>query len=74
MHAKIDEELCSGHGRCHVLAGSVYRLDSNGYNADRGKTIEVAPGLEPMARKGAKMCPERAIKIIEDVSETPTGG
>jgi ferredoxin len=66
VRVKIDQELCSGHGRCQVLAGRVYKLDSDGYNADRGKTLEIPPDLEPEARKGAKLCPERAITILAD--------
>lgn len=65
MKVKIDATLCSGHGRCAKLAPDVYRLDDNGYNADRGKTLEIDPALESAARKGAKLCPERAITILE---------
>lgn len=66
MKAKIDADLCSGHTRCWVVANDVYSLDNNGYNADRGKTIEIVPGKEAAARLGAERCPERAITIIED--------
>lgn len=66
MRVKIDQELCTGHGRCQVLAGRVYKLDSNGYNIDRGKTLEIPTGLEAEAREGAKLCPERAITILAD--------
>jgi ferredoxin len=65
MRVKIDAALCSGHGRCAKFAPDVYKLDDNGYNTDRGKTLEVAPELEASARKGAKLCPERAITIVE---------
>ena len=65
MKVQIDATLCSGHGRCAKLAPDVYRLDDNGYNADRGKTLEIDPALEAAARKGAKLCPERAITILE---------
>jgi ferredoxin len=66
MKAKIDGELCSGHGRCCAVAPDFYRLDDNGYNADRGKTIDVPAALQAAARLGAARCPERAIRIIED--------
>jgi ferredoxin len=69
MRVKIDQDLCSGHGRCQVVAGQVYKLDSNGYNADRGKTLEIPAALEAVARKGAKLCPERAITIVEAILE-----
>jgi ferredoxin len=66
MKAKIDGELCTGHGRCCAVAPEFYRLDDNGYNADRGKTIDVPAALQAAARLGAARCPERAIRIIED--------
>jgi ferredoxin len=66
MKAKIDGELCTGHGRCCAVAPDFYRLDDNGYNADRGKTMDVPAALQAAARLGAARCPERAIRIIED--------
>jgi ferredoxin len=66
MKIKIDETKCSGHGRCFVLAPEVYRLDDEGYNADRGTTIEVPPDLEKKAMIGVKNCPEAAIIPVED--------
>jgi ferredoxin len=66
MKVKIDGELCTGHGRCCAVAPQFYRLDDNGYNAERGKTLEVPPELQAAARLGAKKCPERAISVLED--------
>jgi ferredoxin len=66
MKVKIDADLCTGHGRCWVVAPEFYKLDDNGYNAERGKTIVVPVVLEAAARHGAEKCPERAITIIED--------
>jgi ferredoxin len=65
MKIKIDHALCSGHGRCWEYAREVYDLDDNGYNKDRGKTLDVPPGKEEAARLGAANCPEQAIQIIE---------
>jgi ferredoxin len=65
MKVKIDGELCTGHGRCGVVAPQFYKLDDNGYNAERGKTLPVPPELEAAATLGAKRCPERAITIVE---------
>ena len=65
MKVKIDGELCSGHGRCMVVAEQVYKLDDLGYAASRGKVIDIAPEFEAAARLGAEKCPERAITIIE---------
>jgi ferredoxin len=66
MKVKIDVDLCTGHGRCAVVAQQFYKLDDNGYNADRGKTLDVPAALEAAARLGSKKCPERAITIIEE--------
>jgi ferredoxin len=66
MKVKIDGDLCTGHGRCSAVAEQFYKLDDNGYNADRGKTVDVPAGLEAAARLGSKKCPERAITIVEE--------
>lgn len=63
MQARIDEQLCSGHARCRVIAKRVFRLDESGYNADRGHTIDVPAGEEEAARRAAVQCPEGAITL-----------
>lgn len=65
MKVEIDGELCSGHGRCFILAEDVYRLDDEGYNADRGTVIDVPPGHEASAGVGMRSCPEAAISLVE---------
>jgi ferredoxin len=65
MRMRIDGENCSGHGRCAKYAPNVFRLDDDGYNADRGSEIDVPPGEEAAAQMGMKACPERAITIVE---------
>jgi ferredoxin len=59
----VDQQLCTGHARCNVLAPEVYPLDDNGYCAVT--ELEVPAGLEAQARTGAAGCPERAITIEE---------
>jgi ferredoxin len=64
---KVDEGLCSGHGRCHTAASDVYELDYEGYNSLRGKgLIDVSPGQEDAALSGQMACPEAAIELIGD--------
>jgi len=63
MKARIDGELCTGHGRCANYAKLLFPLDSNGYNANRGKVIEVPPELEKAAEVAAANCPEGAITL-----------
>ncbi|WP_298221968.1 ferredoxin [Acidocella sp.] len=65
MKVKINKDLCSGHGRCWIVASEFYELDNNGYNAKAGQTVEVPTHLEQAARLGAEKCPERAITIEE---------
>jgi len=31
MRIKVDEELCTGHGRCYALAPDVYAPDDRGH-------------------------------------------
>ena len=63
MRVKVDDELCTGHGRCYALAPEVYAAD------DRGHCViltEVVPlELEAAARSGEANCPERAITLEE---------
>ncbi|MFT4826230.1 MAG: ferredoxin [Halioglobus sp.] len=66
MKIKVDENLCTGHGRCQVYASEVYDLDDNGYSTLMGKTVDVKPENEDAARLGVANCPEQAIKIIEE--------
>jgi ferredoxin len=66
MKVRIDADLCTGHGRCYAVAPEFYKLDDNGYNADRGKTLDVPKGLETAAKLGARKCPERAIVVAEE--------
>ena len=65
MRVKIDGEHCTGHGRCAKYAPNVYRLDDDGYNADRGSEIDVPPGEDENAKRGMKSCPEQAITLVE---------
>ena len=62
MNVKVSS-LCSGHGRCYVLAAEVYEADEDGYNKHRDGEFDVPDELEALARKGAASCPERAITI-----------
>jgi ferredoxin len=67
MKVTIDFDRCSGQGRCYVVASEVYQSDSDGFNKDRGCTIEVPPGCEEAALLGAQTCPEKAIDVVNDV-------
>ena len=61
----VDPALCCGHGQCYALAPDVYEACEDGYNAEAGNTVEVAPDQEDAAREGAMACPESAILVLE---------
>lgn len=65
MRIAVSSELCSGHGRCYDVSPDVFVSDDEGYCAQRGSELDVAPALERAARTGAAACPEGAIVIIE---------
>jgi len=65
MKVKIDGENCCGHARCWVTAPEFYKLDESGYAEFRGQTVDVPPGMEAAAKRGATTCPDHCITIIE---------
>jgi len=63
MRVQVDRARCQGHARCWAEVPELYLLDDDGYSAV--DDVEVPPGLEEAARRGADACPERAIAIVE---------
>ena len=66
MTIEADRATCQGHGRCYVLAPEVFSPDKEGYCAERGTTVDVAPGLDESARMAVEACPEWALTIVEE--------
>ena len=64
MKLKVDETLCSGHGRCARYAPAVFPLDDSGFNAAMGQGVTVPVAEEANARNGMRACPERAISMV----------
>ena len=60
---RVNEDACTGHGRCYVLCPEVFREDTAGY-CEIGQP-QVPTPLEGKARTAADNCPERAIHIEE---------
>jgi ferredoxin len=75
MRIRVDPELCSGHARCGDVAPEIYELDDEGYNLLRHEgVVEVPPGQEAAAERGMRVCPERAILVVEEATaEAATG-
>jgi ferredoxin len=61
MKVRVDRSRCSGHALCHSEGPDVYVLDDGGYCAIG--ELEIDPSLEEQARRGALVCPERAITV-----------
>ncbi len=63
MRIEIDDDRCTGHGRCYSLAPDLFDCDERGY----GTVLhpEVPGGLEEQARAAVANCPERAITLGE---------
>jgi ferredoxin len=64
MRIKIDKARCVGNARCWAVAADLYPLDEDGYIAI--EEFEVPEGREELARRGARACPERVVKVIEE--------
>jgi ferredoxin len=67
MKIRVSSDLCCGAQRCVAVAPEVYQL-RHGFNALVGASEDyvVPEGLEAQAARGARACPECAIKVIED--------
>lgn len=63
MKIRINKAACVGHARCAAVAPELFPLDDGGYIAV--EEIDVPPGKEAIARRGARACPERIITIEE---------
>lgn len=70
MRVVVDPTLCTGHARCEAVAGAVYRTDpDDGYLHPLQGAIP--PELEPIALRGARACPERAITVLAGADDGP---
>lgn len=63
MKIRVTDGRCTGHARCAAVAPDVYTLDDDGFLAM--PETEIPADREPIARRGARACPERAIEIVE---------
>jgi ferredoxin len=63
MKIRINKAMCVGNARCAAVAPQLFPLDDDGYISV--EEIEVPAGMEELARRGAKACPERIIVIEE---------
>ena len=64
LKIRIDKAACVGNARCAAVAPELFPLDDNGYI--QVTEIDVPPGQEELARRGARACPERIIVVEDD--------
>jgi len=64
MKLRIDKKNCVGNARCAAISEELFPLDDDGYIAV--EEVDVPPGKEDLARRGARACPERIIEVIDD--------
>jgi ferredoxin len=62
MKIIADRTRCAGHARCAAVSESLFELDDNGYIRITEKIVPA--GLEELARRGVRACPERALKTV----------
>lgn len=67
MKIRIEKASCVGNARCAAVAPQLFPLDDDGYIAV--SEIDVPPGQEQLARRGARACPERIIVVEEDAQD-----
>ena len=63
MKVRVDDAVCTGHGRCYALAPDVFEPDDYGHCVIVLPDGEVPPELEDQARVGQANCPELAISL-----------
>ncbi len=64
MKIRIDKANCVGNARCAAISEELFPLDDEGYIMV--EEVDVPPGMEDLARRGVRACPERIIEIVED--------
>jgi ferredoxin len=64
MKIRINKAACVGNARCAAVSPELFPLNDEGYIAV--EEINVPPGMEGLARRGARACPERIIVIEAD--------
>jgi len=64
MKIRINRAACVGNARCAAVSEQLFPLDEDGYISV--EEVDVPAGMEELARRGARACPERIIVIEEE--------
>ncbi len=64
MRLLIDQDRCSGHGRCYTLVPSLFESDEQGHGV---VLVDTLAGDQLEAARSAMLnCPEQAISVVDD--------
>ena len=64
MKIRIDKSACVGNARCWAVSEELFPLDDDGYISV--EVVDVPSGMEALAQRGARACPERVIQIVDE--------
>ena len=64
MKIRINKSACVGNARCEAVSEVLFPLDDEGYISVT--EVDVPAGMEEIAQRGARACPERIIEIVEE--------
>ena len=71
MKILVNRARCSGHARCASVAPDLFRLDDDGYIGI--DSFDVSPADEERAARGARSCPERALRVAATETDPKRG-
>lgn len=63
MRLSIDDDLCTGHGRCYAVAPDLFDCDEEGFGQVR--QAEVVGDAVDDAHAAVDACPEGAIQLVQ---------
>jgi ferredoxin len=63
MRLVIDQELCTGHGRCYALAPDLFEPDDVGRGVVLADTVPEQ--YREQAHRAVAGCPEGAVALVE---------
>ena len=61
MKIRLDEDRCTGHGRCYSLAPELFDADDMGHSVVLLEEVPVE--LEEQARLAVSTCPEACLSL-----------
>ena len=67
MRIKVNRSRCAGHAMCAIKGGEdLYPLDDDGFSIADGVLVPADRHHDAML--GARICPERAITLVDEAS------